>query len=285
MCEAGGCVLEGVGARCPLRKLEPVQGAPRSGAGAAHGVPGAAQQGAGGRPGEEQHAGQEQSGADDDRAGLPHDPGEAAAEERADGAALVASERDHQPDAGDHEAGAERLEVDERAADEHQPAHADEHERQHVGGAADRVLQPLRDLRADDAPVPAEPEHGREEEADRGHPEPPQLGMVVRSGLLRRPLPDAGRRARPQGPLGGLLPGRRHGLAASAATSVFLRSCRNGGSGSRVEPGQPEPAGGNARADGAEGRHHLARHQPGLVGESRRSRRHQCRPPPGGRRR
>ena len=143
--------------------------------------------------------------------------GDPAPESAADGATLVAAERDHQPDRRDHEAGAERIHVEQRAPEEHQAADDDERERRGVRGRPDHVPEARLDLLAGDASLPAEIEQRREEEPDRDEPEPDQLRMLVRSTgsrlLLRRPFLHARGRARPQRPL--LLPGC-HGGAFDA---------------------------------------------------------------------
>ena len=81
--------------------------------------------------------------------------GKAAAESAADGAAFVTAEGDHEAERPHDEAGAERLQVDEPAADEHEDAERDEDERNQVGGNAEGAVQPVDDRGADRAAVPA----------------------------------------------------------------------------------------------------------------------------------
>ena len=144
--------------------------------------------------------------ADDQRAGLADHVSEAAAERAADGASFVIAERDHEARRRRREPGAERAQVDELAADEHQPADAEEHERERRRRRrrTRRRASPRRARRR--APVPAEPQHGREDEPDRDHPEPPELGMVVRLASSARAAWLA-RRARLRRPLDVLSPG------------------------------------------------------------------------------
>ena len=140
-------------------------------------------------------------------------------------ASLVAAEGDHEAEGADHEPGAKRLQVDDPAPHEHQAADRDEHERDHVRGNAEGAVEPVDDRSSRRAAVPAEPEQGGEEETDRDHAEPPELGVVVRSGLAglrRRFLTRAGVRgfgAR----LAGFFLVTAMGLAASAAASRLLR--------------------------------------------------------------
>src|SRR5262249_53922360 len=147
---------------------------------------------------------------------------ESAAEEGAEPAAVVLPERDHQAEHAECEAGAERAQVDERAADEHQPPDAEQRERDERGRGAEPLVEPVRDVTPDGPSVPAEPQHGREDEAGRDETEPPELRMVVTSGLLRA-LAYARGRARLRRPRRASLLPRRHGLAASAPHGAVLR--------------------------------------------------------------
>ena len=97
----------------------------------------AAQDGPGRGPRDEQDAGEEERDPDDQRPGAANDPREPAAEGFPDGASVVGAERDHEPQQPDHEPGAERAEVDERAADEHQPADPEQRERHERSGRTD----------------------------------------------------------------------------------------------------------------------------------------------------
>ncbi len=171
----------------PLEALERPLG---SRAGAPHGMTRAAEHRAGRRAADEQRAREEESDPDDHGARLPDDLGQTAAERLAHDAAVIATERDHQPDGADREPRAERAQVDECAPHEHQAAEHDEDERDGVRGRPQHVARAVGHPGSGRAAVPAEPEHRREEGADRGHPEPPELGMVVRSGLAPLLLPD-----------------------------------------------------------------------------------------------
>ena len=184
---------------------------------------GAAKQRAGGGARDEHHAREDERDAHDQRAGSADDLREATTESSAERPAVVLAERDHQADEPDDEAGPERAKVDEGAPDEHERSDPEQnggHERRR---RAERVVEPVGHVRADGAAVPAEPEDGREDEPDDDEPEPPELGMVVRAGLLRALL-DARRRTRLARARrsGALLP-RRHGLAASALDERLLR--------------------------------------------------------------
>ena len=92
---------------------------------------------------------------------------------------MVLAQGDHQADHADDDTGAERLHVDERAADEQQAAETEQDQRHDIRRRADAGLEPVGDMGAHWAAVPAEPEHGGEKEADRGHAEPPQLGVMM----------------------------------------------------------------------------------------------------------
>ena len=116
----------------------------------------AAKQGAVRGAREQEHAGQQGRQADEKRSGIAEEPRDPAAEELAREPALARAERDHQPEAGDGEPGAEGVHVEEPTAEEHQPADDDEGERHRVGRRADGVAQPGVDLLAHDPAVPAE---------------------------------------------------------------------------------------------------------------------------------
>src|SRR4051794_15895603 len=133
------------------------------------------------------------------------------AEDAAEVAALV-SERQQQADPEDGEAGAKRPDVDEIAARDHQPSDYDEDDGQYVRRAPDQRLQRLTDPTAYVAAVPAGPEDGRQEKAEREQPEPDQLRVLMpASGLSLRALrfPHARGRTRLEHALGGASP--RHG--------------------------------------------------------------------------
>ena len=144
----------------------------------------AADERAGGGARDEQHAGEHERDADDDRARAAENPGEPSAERLADGAAVVLAEGDQQADGADHEPRPEGAQVDELAADEHQPADRDQRERDERRRGSERRLEPVGETRADRPAVPAEPDERREHEPERGQPEAPELGMVVPAGLL-----------------------------------------------------------------------------------------------------
>ena len=218
--------LDPVGGRLGIAPVGPLDALDRAPGGAARlpdGVPRASQQRARRGARDEQEPGEDQRNADDQRPRLADHVCEAAPERRADGAAVALPQGDHQPEEADREAGAERPQVDQFAANEHQAADADERERDERRGGAEAVVQPVGDVRPDGASVEAEPQHGSEDEPERDEAEPPELGMVVPARLLRL-LADAGRapglaRPRRHSPL---LP-RGHGLAGSAQTQGLLR--------------------------------------------------------------
>ena len=128
---------------------------------------------------------------------------EAPAEQCSEVAALVLAERDHQANGEYDEARAERPDVDEVAARNHQRSHDHERRGQAERGAADGRVEPVADPAADVAAVPAGPHHEAQEDAERGEAEPDQLGVLVPAdlGLLRRALAalDARRYARLEG--------------------------------------------------------------------------------------
>ena len=165
------------------------------------------------------------------RAGGAEQPREAAAEQAAGDAAMVRAQRDQQAGDRQHEAGPERAQLDERAAEEHERADDRQCDRRGIRGAADDVPQALLDLLADDAALPADQEQRGQEEPERSQPEADQLGMLVSPPLVplvlarsSRALLHAGRRAWPQGSL--LLP-RRHAERRSTGRSVSLPACES----------------------------------------------------------
>ena len=109
-----------------------------------------------------------QRDADDERARVADHVREAAREGAADRASLVAAERDHEPERADGETRPEGLQVDDLAADEHQPADADEHDRDRVGGDAEGAVEPVADARARPARRPS-----RARAPSRGSNRPP----------------------------------------------------------------------------------------------------------------
>src|SRR6185437_4115027 len=115
-------------------------------------------------------------------------------------AALVAAERDHQAGGGDAHSRAERPDVDERAAQDHQPADRDEGDRQHIRRRAEQRVEAVGERAAHVAAVPARVLDAAEEEAERDEAEAPELGMVQRALArgLRPALLDAGRGLRTQ---------------------------------------------------------------------------------------
>ncbi len=194
----------------------------------------AAEDGAVRRAREQQPAGEQRGQADEQRAGRAEQLREAAAEHPPDEAAVLRAERHHQARQRDGEARAEGVDVQERAAEEHQPADDDERGRGRVGRRAEQVAQARLDLLADHAPRPAEVEERGEEEPDRCEAEPDQLRMLVTGAgaalLLRRPLLHARGRARAQG---SLLRPRGHeprfdapGVSPSATRAATSRAAR-----------------------------------------------------------
>src|SRR5262249_39407590 len=106
-----------------------------------------------------------------------------AAEHRVDAlpvpAAVVGSEHEAEAERGGHEAEAEGAEVDEAAPDQHQPAHAHERNRHDVGGGAEEVVRVAREPRPDAAAVPAPPQTGAEEDAERDERETGEFRPMV----------------------------------------------------------------------------------------------------------
>ncbi len=180
--------------------LDPPPGRAR---GAAHGAARAAQDRAGRGAGEEQRAGDERRHADDERAGRAEELREAAAEQAADRAAVIRAEGDQQAGDREHEPGAERPHLDERAAKEHERADDRQRDRHGVRGAADDIPERRLDLLADDAALPAHQEQRGQEEPERGEPEADQLRMLVPADppLALRALLDPRGGARAQRPL------------------------------------------------------------------------------------
>ena len=163
--------------------LESVERSLRRPARTAHGAAGGAEDRARRSAGEEQRAGNDEGDPDNEHARLTHEVREAARKSAADHPSLVAPEREHEAEGTDHEAGAEGLQVDDLAANEHEPAEAEENERNDVGGSSEGAAEAVCDLLTDRTTVPTEPQQRGQEGTDRDHPEPPQFGMVMRSGL------------------------------------------------------------------------------------------------------
>ena len=132
---------------------------------------GAAEHGAVRGTGEHEPAREQRGQTEQDGAGAAEQLRNTAAERVPDGAAVLAAERDHQPDRRDQQPGAERLHVEESAAEEHQGADDHEREGRHVGGRPDHVAEARFDLLADDTALPAQVEQRGEEEADGDEPE------------------------------------------------------------------------------------------------------------------
>ena len=177
------------------------------------------------RAGEQERADEEEQDAEDRRAGDADRDADGAAEHLADVAAVVLAERDHQPEAEHDEAGAERADVDERAARDHEAAERDEQHRQHPGGAADERVEAVHERAADPAAVPAGVADAAEEDAERDEPEPPELGAV--EGLRPRRL--------------GAAPPRPPGAQLALALGRAIRVCSPG------RPGSCPPGGDSAR--------------------------------------
>ena len=159
--------------------------------------------------GEEQRADEQQQRAEDRRAGGADRDADGAAEHLAEIAALVAAERDHQPEGEDAEPHAERAHVDERAARDHQAADGDERDRQPPRGAADQRVEAVDERAADVAAVPADVEDAAEEEPERDEAEAPEL-RVVEAPRLR-------------GLRGGLLPPGADGFRTQRALALLAR--------------------------------------------------------------
>ena len=200
----------------------PVERAPRARPRPPDDVAGAAEDRAGGGAAHEQRAADEEGAADDRRAGVADETGERPAEREPEEASAVAAEQRHEPEEPDAEPEPERADVEEVAAREHEPADADQRERQHVRGAAEDRLEHVREPRAHRAAVEAEVEDRGEDETERGQPQAEQLALVVRpraalGGPPLHPRRDA-RTKRPPLP-----PPARHEPRFDAARG---RSCR-----------------------------------------------------------
>ena len=100
-------------------------------------------------------------------------------ERPADRSAVRAASVEHQAERDDEEPEPERAQVDERAPAEHQRAEHDEGDGRDVAASPITARRRLADPLPHATAVPAEVEHGREEEPDRGQPEADQLGMVM----------------------------------------------------------------------------------------------------------
>ena len=163
--------------------------------GAAHRVPGAAQDRAEARTGQEERAGDREQDAEDRRAGRAEAERHERLEPVADETAVRRAERQHHPCECDAEAEPEGAHVDERALGDHQRADRYQDDGRQVGGRTDGRLDEVRDRAA----VEPEPEDGREEDAAGGQAEADELGVVVRVRprlLLAAALPDAAGRSR-----------------------------------------------------------------------------------------
>ncbi len=123
------------------------------------------------------------------------------------------AEREHE------EAGAERAQVDELAAGDHQPAEREAGERSGVGRAADRAADAVGERAADDAAAPAGPEHAREKDPERDEEKPDELRVLASVRAARPLLLDPGRRLGTQttGPL--LPPGHVRRFRAGSVSS------------------------------------------------------------------
>ena len=136
--------------------------------------------------GEEQRADEQQQDPEDGRAGRAEREPDAPAEHLAEIAALVAAERDHQPEHEHGEPRPERAHVDERAPRHHQAAEHDEQDGKPPRRAADDAVEPVGESPADVAAVPAEVDDAGEERAERDEAQSPELRMLKAARLLRR---------------------------------------------------------------------------------------------------
>ena len=190
----------GVGGRDQLGRLVDDL-ARRAVEGAARGMRASADQRARGGAAEQQDPGDDAEDADDRHAGAAYGEPECVAESSPEISAF-APQGQEEPDPEHEEPRAERANVDEVAAADHEAADDDERDRQREGRPADERLEPVPDPAADVAAVPADPEHRGQEEAERDEDEPDKLGVVMPTGLgllLRSlSLPHARGRARLQ---------------------------------------------------------------------------------------
>ena len=125
---------------------------------ATHRVPGAADERAGRRAGQQERADDECEHADDRRPGRPEQRAEELLRARTEHAAVRGAERGQQPERRHDQAGPERADVDERAARDHQAADGDERDGRDVGSGADHRREAVGDPAADHASAPAEVE-------------------------------------------------------------------------------------------------------------------------------
>jgi hypothetical protein len=169
---------------------------------ASNGAAGPSEERSGRRTGEQQPSDHQGGDADDRRAGCAEERADDPFEPAADEPAVLGAEREQEAQREDDETGAERPDVHELAARDHQQAEHDERSGRDVRGRADRAAQTVLDRAPDDASLPAEPEERREEDPCGGEDESPELGMVVSAlALLAPALLDPSGNARAQGAL------------------------------------------------------------------------------------
>ena len=160
--------------------------APGGGVGAADGAVGALDERADRRSRQEQHSGDREGSAGDDRARAADQGSDHLVESGADVAARVCEQEEHaEPHRG--EAPAERVNLNQVAAAEHQRADDDERRREQVAGVAHERPQAVDDCLSARASLPPQVDERREEQAGRDEAEADQLGMVV-AALLGRAL-------------------------------------------------------------------------------------------------
>ena len=150
--------------------------------GAARGMCTSADQRARGGAAEQQDPGDDAEGADDRDPGAADGDADSIAQSRSQIAAFT-PKRQEEPDAEHGEPRAERPNVDEVAAADHEAADDDERDRQREGRSADELLEAVSDPASDVTTVPADPEHRAQEEAERDEDEPDELGVVMPAGL------------------------------------------------------------------------------------------------------
>jgi hypothetical protein len=161
-----------------------------SGLGAPPGVAGSGpQQRAERRTGEQDGPDRDRRRAEDGGAGASEQVAAPRLEAPSHVAAVVVAERQQQAGERHRQPRPERPHVDERAARDHEDAHRGQDERRRVGGGPEGVPEAAGYRPADHSAVPAGVEDAPEEDAERGEPEPDQLGMVVAA----RPAPLAAR--------------------------------------------------------------------------------------------
>ena len=158
---------------------EPGHGASCSEGSLARGVGRASNHSSDRRAGDEDDAGGEAEGTEQEGAGLSHGTTEHRLEGVSYGSTALGAEHREEPDGEEREAGAERLHLDERGSGDHQAPHPEQRKRKEVPGCPDDSIECFVDLASDDPAVPAEGDDGRQEEPEAEEAEPDQLRMCL----------------------------------------------------------------------------------------------------------